>query len=131
MELYLQAYAAALLAVIACLTLGKQGKETGILLSVAVCCMICLAAVHYLEPVMEFAEQLEAAGNLDSGSIKILIKAAGIGFISEIASLICTDAGNSALGKSMQILGGGVILWLSLPLFRSLLELLEQILGGI
>lgn len=128
---YLQACAGALIAVILCLTLGKQGKEMGLLLTMAACCMLCVLAVNYLEPVMAFLEQLEDLGGLDGDLITILLKAAGIGFLSEIAGLVCTDAGNSALGKGIQILGSGVILWLSIPLFQALLELLEQILGGI
>lgn len=123
--------AGALLAVILYLTLGKQGKEMGTLLTMAVCSMICAIAMSYLKPVMDFVEQLEITGNLDRNLIGILLKAAGIGFLSEIACLVCADAGNSALGKSVQILGTGVILWLSIPLFQELLELLERILGGV
>ena len=123
--------AGALLAVILCLTLGKQGKELGTLLTMAVCSMICAVAMSYLKPVMDFVEQLEITGNLDGDLIAILLKAAGIGFLSEIACLVCSDAGNSALGKSVQILGTGVILWLSIPLFQELLELLGRILGGV
>lgn len=131
MEQYLRGCAGALLAVILYLTLGKQGKEMGTLLTMAVCSMICAIAMSYLKPVMDFVEQLEITGNLDRNLIGILLKAAGIGFLSEIACLVCADAGNSALGKSVQILGTGVILWLSIPLFQELLELLERILGGV
>lgn len=131
MELYLRGCVGAILAVILCLTLGKQGGQTGILLTMAASCMVCLIALNYLEPVMDFMEQLEELGALDGSLVTILLKAAGIGFLSEIACLVCADAGNSALGKSLQILGSGVILWLSVPLFQALLELLQQILGGI
>lgn len=131
MHLYLQACAGSLLAVILCLTLGKDGKQTGILLTIAVCCMICAIALNYLEPVMTFIGQLRGLGTLDGDLVTVLLKAAGIGFLSEIACLVCADAGNSALGKSLQLLGSGVILWLSIPLFQALLELLQQILGGL
>lgn len=131
MELFLQAAAAALLAVILCLTLGKQGKDTSILLTIAVCCMICLIALSYLKPVLQFLNQLEQISGIDSNMVTILLKAAGIGFLSEIAGLVCSDAGNSSLGKSLQILGSAVILWLSIPLFQGLLELIGQILGEV
>ena len=49
----------------------------------------------------------------------------------EITSLICTDAGNAALGKSVQILATCGILWLSIPLFTSLIDLLNKILGEV
>lgn len=129
MGLYLQAAAGALIAVVLGLTLHRQGQETGLLLTMAVCCMICVIGLKYLEPVLEFLGQLEDLGTLDSDLVTVLLKVTGIGFLSEIAGLICADAGNSALGKSLQILGSAVILWLSIPLFRALLDLLQQILG--
>jgi hypothetical protein len=46
-----------------------------------------------------------------------------------LATLICTDAGNTALAKTVQILTTAMILWLSIPLFESLLDLVQAILG--
>lgn len=129
MEGFLQAAGAALVTVILCGMLSKQGKETGLLLSMGVCCMLCLVALSYLRPVMDFLEQLETLGGLDGNMVAILLKAAGIGFLSEIAGLICSDAGNKSLGKAVQILGSGTILWLSIPLFQGLLELIQRIMG--
>lgn len=131
MEGFLQACGGALIAVILCLTLGKQGKDLGMLLTLAACSMILLLGLRYLEPVVELVSQLKRIGNLDSELVEILLKGAGIGLLAELACLICTDAGNSALGKSVQILGGGVVLCLSVPLFGRLMELLQQILGGV
>lgn len=127
---FVQACGGVLIAVILYLTLGKQGKDLGVVLTLAACCMVLLVGLRYLQPVLELVAQLESIGGLDGEMVEILLKAAGIGFLSEIACLVCVDAGNSALGKSLQILGSGVVLWLSVPLFRGLLELLQQILGG-
>lgn len=131
MTLFLQACAAVLLAVVLILAQGKQGKDMGTLLALAVCCMVSLIAMRYLEPVIDFLGELEALGNLSGSMVQILLKAAGIGIISEIAALVCSDAGNSSLGKTIQLLGTAVILWLSIPLFTMLMELLQQILGGL
>lgn len=131
MDLYLKGCAAALIGVVLCLCLGKQSKEMGMILALAICCMICTAAVSYLKPVVEFMNTLEQMGGLSRDLVTILLKASGIGLISELACLICADAGNSALGKTLQILGSAVILWLSIPLFQALLELMQQILGDV
>lgn len=128
---FLQAAAAVLLAVVLGLMLNKQGKDMGTVLSIAVCCMVAMIAISYLQPVVEFLQKLETLGGLDESMVGILLKAVGIGFVAEIAGLICSDAGNSSLGKSIQILGSAVILWLSIPLFNSLIELVQEILGEI
>lgn len=131
MTAFLQAAAAVLLAVVLGLMLNKQGKDMGTVLSIAVCCMVAMIAISYLQPVVEFLQKLETLGGLDESMVGILLKAVGIGFVAEIAGLVCSDAGNSSLGKSIQILGSAVILWLSIPLFNSLIELVQEILGEI
>ena len=70
-------------------------------------------------------------GNLDGQIIAILSKAAGISLISEIICQLCADAGNGTLGKTMQFLSGGVILWLAVPLFSKLMELVKEILVAV
>lgn len=131
MELFFQATAAILLAVVLSLTLGSQSKETGILLTVAVCVMVMMIGMSYLQPVVDFLRMLETAGNLSGDMTAVLFKVAGIAIISEIAGMVCADAGNSSLGKSLNLLATAVILWLSIPIFNALLELILDILGEI
>lgn len=129
MGIFLQACGGGLIAVILCLTLGKQEKDIGMVLTLAACSMILLLGLQYLKPVLDLITELKNIGRLNSKMVEILLKAAGIGSLTEIAALVCSDAGNSAMGKSLQIMGSIVVLWLSVPLFRQLLELLEKILG--
>ena len=126
---FLQISGAVLLAVILVLALKSYCKEISTILAITVCCLTGLTALRYLQPVLEFLKKLEDLGGLDDVMIEILLKATGIGILSEIANLVCKDAGNESMGKSMQLLGTAVILYLSLPLFQTLIELLQTILG--
>lgn len=126
-----QGAALVLLAVILALALDKQEKEMGLLLTLAVCCMISGLALSYLRPVVSFINQLQTIGQLNSEMLQILLKVVGIGLIGEIAGLICADAGKAAMGKALQLLSAAVILWLSLPLLSELLELVQRILGEV
>ena len=129
MTLFLQVSGAVLLAIIIVLALKNNAKDVASILSIAVCAMVALAAMHYLEPVLDFLRILESMGGLKRDMTKILLKSTGIGILSELAFLICKDAGNESIGKSMQILGTSVILYLSIPMFSTLIELLQRILG--
>lgn len=128
---YLQAAAGVLLTVIMVLALGKEGKQTALLLVLAVCGMVGVMALGYLEPVLTFAQRLGTVGNINNEMISILLKVVGIGLIGEIASLICADAGNTSLAKVLQILSAAVILRIALPLLEQLLDLLERVLGNV
>lgn len=131
MDIFLKAAAGVLMAVIFILVLSKQGKDLGVLLIISVCCMVICAAVNFLQPVKELLTSLQTVGQLKSDTLTIILKAVGIGLITEVTCLICSDAGNAALGKTLEFLSSAVILWLSIPLLNELLELLDNILGAI
>lgn len=128
MEVFLQSTALVLIAVILLLVL-RQNSQTGTLLSLAVCAIVCIAVTSILSPVVDFLGEIRRLGNLDKGFLTILLKCAGIGFISELAALICSDAGEGALAKAVQLLANAAVLLLSLPLLRQMLTILEEVLG--
>lgn len=130
MDIFLKAVAATLIAAILCLVLAKQGKDFSLLLTIVVCCMILAAAVTYLKPVITLVERLSQLGQINTQMLQILIKSVGIAFLAEISELVCMDAGNRTLGKSLQILAATVILWLSIPLLNELLDLMETIFSN-
>ena len=131
MGYFWKATAAVLIAVILSLALEKQGKDFSVILTLAVCGMAASAAFLYLEPVLDFLWELEAMADLREDMLGTLLKAVGIGLVAELASVICSDGGNASLGKQMQLLGSAVILYISLPVFRSLLQLIQRILGEV
>lgn len=131
MEQYFQAVAAVLLAVILVLCLKKSQTGIGELLSLLVCGMVILSAVAYIKPVMEFVETVQRMSMVDSQMLNILFKVVGVTITAEIAELICSDSGNSAMGKTLQFLASAVVVWLSIPLMASLLELIEGVLSDL
>lgn len=131
MEVFMKAVAGILIALILSFTLSGEGKHFALLLTVGVCACVGGIALSYMESSLTFIQQLQVRGDLNGDMLEILLKSVGIGLLSEITTLICTDAGNAALGKALQILSSAVILWLCIPMFRKLLELVEGILGKI
>jgi stage III sporulation protein AD len=123
---YLRFAAAALVGLILTLVVGRQSKDLSLLLSLAVCVLLCLGALEFLEPVTEFLTQLRKLGDLDGEAVSILLKCAGIGMLSDLAGLLCADAGEGAMGKALQLCSNAAILWLSLPLFRQVLTMIGE-----
>lgn len=129
MEDFLKSVIGVLIAVILYQTLSKQDKTVAILLIIAVCAMIFAVISGFWREIISFISHLEMLGDLNHEYVKIMLKAVGIGLLSDISSSVCTDAGNASLGKVLQMLSSAVILWLSLPLFTELISLAEKILG--
>ena len=127
MELFWKAAAGILISVILCIAIRE--KEISILLVMAVCSMVAVIAVSYIEPILELLWEMESHTTIEDGILQILLKCAGIAFVTELAGMICTDAGNASLGKIMNMLGNSAVLYLSIPIFRALLDILGEILG--
>ena len=131
MEHYLKAIAVVLVAVILILALNRTSNVFAALLSITVCIILAVFAIGYLSPIVAFCNKLNDLGGLRSDMLQILLKVIGIAITSEIAVTICDDAGNKSLGKTLQILTSAVIVYLSLPLLATLLEIIEEILSNI
>ena len=131
MDIIFKSSACAMIAVIIGLAINRQGKDYAILLTLVVCAMIAMLALRYLEPVLDLFDTLREIGGLNNELVQILLKVLGVSLISQISCMICNDAGNSALAKTLQILTAAVILWLSLPLYNGLLELIKEVLEAI
>ena len=131
MDTILKAIAGVLIALVVCVILAKQNKDFTILVTISVCCMLAVVAIGYLTPVIEFFSRLESLGGLNPDLISVILKAVGIALLGEITCNICADTGNGALGKTLQILASAVILWMSLPLFTRLIELVENLLESV
>ena len=126
---FLGACGAVFLAVILIGNLNGCRKDMAALLSLAVCVMVAMVAMEYIRPVLDFVAELESIGSLDGHMVRVLLKLLGIGLVSEIAVLACNDSGNASLGKSLQMLTMMVMLYHAVPLYRSMIALLQEILG--
>lgn len=131
MDAYFKAVGATLVAVILILVLRREGREIGQLLSMLACGLVAMVALNYFRPVADFIQALKRIGNLNGEMVGILLKVVGISVTAEVASLICDDSGNSALGKTLQLLATAVILCLSIPLLNQLVGLIEEISGNL
>lgn len=131
MDLLWKTIGGALVSVILALALEKQGKDFSLLITLAVCTMLATVAVHFLAPISDLLIRLEAIGDLNSTVLAELLKILGIGLIGEIAASVCTDAGNASVAKGIKLLANVGIAYLSIPIYTSLIDLIQQILGSV
>lgn len=120
----------AVVAAILAVVVRKETKELGILLVLGSVVALFLLVWAFLEPVVDFARRLNRMTGLSGDMIGIMLKATGVALLSEIACSVCEDAGEQALGKTTKICASVTILYLSLPLFQSVLSLIEDLLHG-
>lgn len=120
-----------LIGVVLTLLIGRQNRDMSVLLSLGICAAVCIAGGGYLGALMDFLGEIRVMGGLDREFLSVLLKCAGVGFLAELAGLICADAGEGAMAKAIQILANAAVIFLSLPLLRRMIELLEEVLGQV
>ena len=117
----------ALISVFLGMLLRQMRPEYGTLLSAASCLLLAAAASSCLIPLISYLKGLE--GGKMSDCIVLLLKALGIGILTQTAAEICRDAGDSAIASKIELLGKAEILVLALPFISELLATARSLLS--
>ena len=131
MDLYLKIPASILISSVLCIVVSRHCKDLSLMLTLFTCAGALIAGIQFFKPVISFSQELTSLGKLNQEYVHILLKIIGIGMISQICGLVCSDAGNQSLAKALQIVTTVVILCISVPLLEELLSLIVSFLGEI
>jgi stage III sporulation protein AD len=128
MELFLKCISLAILGVCIYPIITQKEKSFTVPFLLLICGFGLVAAVRYLQPVIELLSKLQTQSSISPGVFTVLLKVTGVGLISEIAILITADAGNASLGRSIALMASAAVLWMSIPLIEDLLDLITNII---
>ena len=78
--------------------------------------------------IVTMLKKLAERSNMPDGYIKLIIKVIGIGYITDFATSAIKDAGENALASKIEFAGKLSIVFLAMPLFTQLLDLITGLL---
>lgn len=116
-----------LVAVFAVLLLKVGKPEFAMAVSLAACVLILLFAGGILTSVIGDLRKLFSYVSLPDGYLKILLKILGVAYLAEFGSALCKDAGQSAVGGQIELVGKLTILAISMPVVTSLFETIGRL----
>lgn len=128
MEDALKLTALALTAAMLALVVKKQSPELSLTLILCACALGAGLLFNGFRPVLELARSLAKRAELDRDLTAPLWKSLGLGLLTEVSAAICTDAGQNALAKIVELGGGLLCIAVSLPLLQAVLALIEELL---
>ena len=124
METYLKLLAVILSGCAAALLLRDSPFR---LLSALCCVALCgVLAAELLEPVLDLIDRLTDLAGISRAVFGPVLKATAIGILTQIAAGFCRDA----LAGALELGGVLAILYVSLPLFSAVLDLLGTLMEG-
>ena len=122
--------AMAIVCALLCTVLKQHGAELSSLLALAGCVGLLITALTVLSPVLTFLRRLSGLAGINAALLAPVLKAAAVGFLTQLTESFCKDAGQQALAKAVELCGGILALYALLPLASSVAELLQRMAGG-
>ena len=102
--------------------------DIAIFISLAGGCVILIFCIDSLVSVISAITGIFEKTGLNNSLFKSILKIIGIGYLTEFASGLCIDSGNSSLSDKILFAGKLCILVLSLPIITNLLNIIVEIL---
>lgn len=116
-----------LLTVIASIILKQIKPEFSIVVVIIGSIIIISLVLNYCSDIISTFKSLVDKTGLDYGFFTILLKILGIGYLAEFTSGICNDAGCSSIGDKVLFSSKILILFLSLPIITSVIDIVVQL----
>ena len=96
--------------------------------SVAAGIIILLLVMDKLSSIIDLLTNLANKTSINNEFIFLLIKITGIAILTEFASSVCKDSGETAIASKVDMGGKIIIIAMSIPIIASLLETILKVL---
>lgn len=117
-----------IIAVFLAMAVKKDKQEFAMLIILAASLLILGLALSKINDVMNVIHMAEDYLGNNSVYIGILLKMVGITYVAEFSSNLCRDAGFGAVGNQIEFFGKIMIIAVSMPVIKSLLQTISEIL---
>ena len=127
MELVIKAVGISVTAAVICLLLKKTNGEFVPMLAAAASAVVILMAAEAIKEIVDFITELSELSEISPTVIAIVLKTVAIAIITKIGTDICADAGQSATASCIELAGAVTAVYVSLPLLRSVISMVESL----
>lgn len=117
----------AFVGVIGFLFLRQYVPQTAQFMTLAAILLLFAALLPQLEEILSAIGTLGQQAGIDEPSLNLVLRGIGIGLVTRIASGVCVDCGQRALGETVDYCGQIAIVSLAVPM---ILELAKRILDA-
>ena len=130
MDDYLKIAGVCLCAALLSSALDRRDRALAVGLGLLACAVALIAVLRSIRPVAQFLEELSSLSGLGGSYLQPLLKAVGVGVVTQLGCAVCCEGGQETLAKTVELCGVCAALLLILPLLRAGLELIRQMMGG-
>lgn len=103
--------------------------ELALGLSLAAGALVVGLLLKELAPLLTSLRRMMTVGGLSDNALAVVLRAAGVCFVTQWAADTCRDAGQSALAGKAELTGRVLLLLMTVPLFEQVLALVTGVVG--
>lgn len=120
--------AVVMISAIMILLVKKYSPEYAIVVTIVASGTVLIFLVFILKDVFLSVADIFDKTGLDKGIFKLVLKALGLCYLSEFASDICRDFGQTSLAAKVELAGKISIVVLTFPLIRQILSAVTELI---
>lgn len=110
------------------LVFKDRKNEVSSMISIAFTLVVVGIIIFQFNDIITFIREISEEANVDNLYLGIVLKILAISFLCSFTNDICKDAGAANIGSRVEFAGKILILGLSIPILRALLESIIKIL---
>ncbi len=110
--------------------LKKYSPEYAVLSQISAIIIVVFLAYPYLCEMLDLIYEYSENTGIETDYFRIIIKCLGIAVVSQFSSDLCRDNGSSSLASQIEFAGKLMMLSVSVPVIRSIIELTVRIINA-
>ena len=123
-----QVIAIAFVATFMVMIIKQNRPEFSIYISIIAGILIFFIVISKLTSAIELIKSLSTKLGTNMQYFSLLIKITGIAYLSEFATNICKDSGETAIASKVELAGRVIIIAMSVPILGALIDTITNIL---
>ncbi len=116
-----------LIVVIMVSSIPTFSKEITVIITVGSCIVVLVYILNQAQGALEYIKNI--ADRMSFDGLEVVLKAVGVGFITQFVSDMALDCNNKSLSNQIIFAGRITVLLLAMPVFLQVFEIIERLLG--
>lgn len=108
----------------------NERQDISILISVIGGIAIVLSLFDYFTDIFDFIKTLTDSTGLELSFVTYLLKMVGVGYLTEFACDTVTETGSPSLANKISLAGKVIIICLTIPIIKELIEIVVLLVSS-
>ena len=108
----------------------KYNPEYAIVAELAGAGAVIMLVIPYIRDAIDFFYYSSSYSGIDKSYVSVVIKTAGIAFVTQFSGDICRDAGQNAVASGIELAGKLMLCVIAVPVAKALLETALKMIGA-